>query len=453
VTTALLFTLLMSQDIFERARQRDGDRPAPTATYSGRDRLDLRVSADLQSAALTPQRGSGRIGVQADLDVDFACGKFDIGASLRSLVSKSARDEYLGAIMGLLESELTKNALVLACEASPTICQAIQHYKVQAQAMLSTNYDRCRGIEQALGDALEKQKADSIKACLEEKRRAGIPMDRALDECQGANGMRSLNGARVQEIDLLNELTKALKLTPEQEQNVQRLLSNRVTYTPRGGRGEIAKSAVEEEYRRARDRYSATWQAAVDQVERSQAPSDKTMSALAPPGAPGVSRTELAELALLPASLRDVLVSSVASQSALLEMVRRVHEVERDIEAARKLPTAGEVAIQKLERERTDLRAEVARLIETHERQNEFNRTLLAALSVARQHVATNAASALDQLALERRRAEVRRDTQKWGAGLDRQTDATAKKAQQVGPGCGNCGGTSWSFGTAGGRK
>ncbi len=440
-----------AQDIFERARDERRDPVASRTAYQGRDRVDLRMSADLRSASLSEDRGSGRVGVGTTLDFDFACGKFDVGASLRSLFSRNAREEFLGSIFGYIESELARNALVLACEASPTICQALQHYRVSANAMLGLNYDRCRAIEQAIGDSLEKERAQAIKACVEEKRRAGVPLDRALEECQNSHRVRSLTGDRVTEIDLVEELKRALRLSGDEGQDLEHFIGNRLKYTTQGGTGEITKDAVEREYVRIRERYARNWRQAVEAIEQGQKPTDEVLAGLVPPGSPKVSPTELTELTLLRPALRSVVLASIASQCALLELVRRAHEVERTLEAARKLPAASEETIKKLERERADLRAEILRLTETHERQNEFNRTLLEATSVARANVASNVTRALGQAALDERRFRVDQETQKWGGGIHLPTKASNPPA--AGPGCGDCGATSWSFGSVGARR
>lgn len=445
-------TVAAAQDVFERAREAaKQDAVRTRASYQGRERFDLALSADFPTTAPQGDRGSGRIGVSSMVDSDFACGRFDVAASLRSLFSKNAREEFLGSVMGAIESELLRNALVLACEASPTLCQALQHYRISANAMLAMNYDRCRAVEQALGDSLEKERAGAIKACVEEKRRAGLPLDEALQACRAADRLRSLSGERVMEVDLIRELRGALNLTKDEETTLQNLMGDRIKYTARGGTGEIAKGAVEKEYRRVREKYEKSWLETLDKSSKGEKPTPESFAKLVPAGSPGVSPIEFAEISLLRPALRGVVIASLASQCALLELVRTVHEVERNIEAARKLPTAGEGLIRKLERERDDLRAEIARLTETHDRQNQLNRALLDGFSVARQSAASNATSALNQLVLDERRFKVEEDTQKWGSGRSRSTkDAPAGAS---GPGCGDCGSVSWGFGSAGGRK
>ncbi|MBI2932493.1 MAG: hypothetical protein HYY16_12645 [Planctomycetes bacterium] len=440
-----------AQDIFERARQRDRDF-ATTDTYRGRDRLDLQVAADLRSASLVPDSGSGRVGVGATLDFDFACGKFDVKATLRSLFSRNMREEFLGSVMGWVESELTRNALVLACEVSPTICQALQHYRVTANAMLGMQYDRCQAIQQAVDSSLQKQQAEAINACVEEKRRAGMSMDRALEECNSPDKVRSLTGERVLEVELVEELRKALGLSNREQADVDRLLGNRVKYSAQGGSGAIAKDAVEKEYIRIRERYDKAWRDAVAAVERGATLNDAQIADLTPPGSPQVTVAEMAELTLLSPSARGVLIASVASQCALLELVRRVHEVERNIEAARKIPTADEAMIRRLERERDDLRAEVRRLRETYERQNELNKSLLQMASVGRRNIATKTAAAVSQLGATEQKREFSQTTQRWGEGSVLAGNSTQGNAPP-GSGCGNCDPTSWGFGSVGGRR
>lgn len=446
---ALMANTACAQDALERARQAVQQGPPQAAQYAGRDRADLRMPADLRYAGLHPAQGSGRIGVDATLDFDFACGNFDVGASLRSLFSKNMREEFLGSIMGYIESELVRNALVLACEASPTLCQALQHYRVNAQAMLGMNYDRCRTIQQAVDGSLERQRAEAIKACVDEKRRANpkVPLDQALYECQGADKVRSLSGDRTTELDLVEELRKALKLDEDGQGTLGNLLGDRVRHTAQGGKGEIAKSAVEEEYVRIRERYEQNWEAAVAAVSNGQTLPSDMAAGLVPPAAPPVTAGELAELALVRPPLRRVLVASVAAQSALLELVRRVHEVERNLEVARKLPSASAEFVKKLDREREDLRSELGRLVETHERQNAFNQTLLAATGVVRSDLGSRTVGALGSVAVEGRRSRIEEETQKWGSSSARNDKESA------GPGCGDCPPLTWSFGSVGGRR
>ncbi|HEV3029206.1 MAG TPA: hypothetical protein VG457_16625, partial [Planctomycetota bacterium] len=121
-----------AQDLLQRAKNDLGiGTSRSTQSYQGRDRLDLALSGDLGAGLLAPQ-GSANLGLNASLDVDFACGKFDVNANLRSLFGKEAREEFMRGILNYGLSELTGSGLTLLCEASPTACQVFQHYRINA---------------------------------------------------------------------------------------------------------------------------------------------------------------------------------------------------------------------------------------------------------------------------------------------------------------------------------
>lgn len=89
------------------------------------------------------------------------------------------REEFLGGALSSLQSELTGSALVLACYASPTVCDAIKHYRVTANTMLGMELDACRAVEWALDDVHRRTRARAIKECLDEKARQKVPIDAA----------------------------------------------------------------------------------------------------------------------------------------------------------------------------------------------------------------------------------------------------------------------------------
>ncbi|HEX7897733.1 MAG TPA: hypothetical protein VF950_08220, partial [Planctomycetota bacterium] len=99
---------LMLQDLFERDRAL---------------RRTLPPAPDLSTAR------ASRAAVEAEIRPDIGCGGFDVKASFRSLFDRNVREEFLGGALKTLERELAGSALVLACYASPTVCDAIKHYR------------------------------------------------------------------------------------------------------------------------------------------------------------------------------------------------------------------------------------------------------------------------------------------------------------------------------------
>ena len=182
--TALWLSLAL-QDLFERDRAlRRSLPPAP----------------DLSTAR------PARTAVEADVRPDIGCGGFDVKTSFRSLFDRNVREEFLGGALKSLERELAGSALVLACYASPTVCDAIKHYRVSANGMLGMELDACRSLEGVLGDERRRSQARAVKECLDERAARGEPIDRARKDCAAASELRGFDGKKAAEIDLLKDL-------------------------------------------------------------------------------------------------------------------------------------------------------------------------------------------------------------------------------------------------------
>src|SRR5205085_999886 len=82
------------------------------------------------------------------------------------------------------------SALVLACYASPTVCDAIKHYRISANSMLGMELDSCRSLEQSLAGVQRQSQARAIKECLDEKARQGVPLDEAQKACRKSPELR-----------------------------------------------------------------------------------------------------------------------------------------------------------------------------------------------------------------------------------------------------------------------
>jgi len=315
-----------------------------------------------------PQRASIEIG--GNPGVDFACGNFDPKASFRFLFDRNVREEYLGGLLSSLQAELAGSALVLACYASPTVCDAIKHYRVTANAMLGMELDACRAVEQAVDDPLRRTRARAIKECLDGKARQGMPLDTAQRECLQASRVRGLDGKPVEEIDLLKELGLPESLVPS------------LRIGPGGLRVESRGTEVAEAFEAKRKAVLEAWEAGV------RDPAKAPLEGLGP-----VTRAELEQVALMDAPRRQAAVQSVASAKALADLVREAHEVERALEA-REFVAAPEVR-EELERRRALLRGEVARLLERFEAERRLNAAVAEAQAAAAADVARKAAERL----------------------------------------------------------
>jgi hypothetical protein len=388
-----------AQDLIQRAKQdlRFGVG-AGTQNYQGRDRLDLAISGDLGAGLLSPPQGQASLGLNASLDADFACGKFDIHANLRSLFGKEAREEFMKGILNYALSELTGSGLTLLCEASPTACQVFQHYRVNANEMLKVNYNWCQAIQQGVDSGLQKSQAAAIKACIDEKRQQGRTMDQALQACQNSNKMLSFGGLQVINLSVLGELSRGLKLSPEDQKRASFLI-NDVTLTTSGVSGQIRSDVIPQAFLKRRDQYLGAWDDALSQAKDDQSIARKTLEALSPPGAPPVLPDEVKEIGRLSPTRQRLFVSQMASTSALLSLTVDIQWLERLLQASRKDPTIDQNFLKWLESELADLRRQLEQMRELATEQSRYQKAL-AELSEAGQRKvredAANAFSAID---------------------------------------------------------
>lgn len=375
MSSALLLLLLVPQDLFERD-------------------LARRLAPDVDLSGLKPKRAS----IELSAGADFACGSFDFKTSFKSLFDRNVKEEFLGSGLGGVQRDLAGSALVLACYASPTVCDAIKHYRVSAGTMLGMEMDACRSLEGAVEDGRRRSQARAIKECLEEKARQGVPLHEARRACARADRIPGLDGRPVKEIDLNKELGIPESLMPP------------LTLGAGSIRGESRPAAVAEAYDSKRRACLEAWATAL--ADPSRAP----MERLGP-----VSRSEVELLALMDPARREVALRSVASATALADLVREAHEAERSLEAA-ELAASPEVR-EELQRRRTQLRAEISRLTERFESERRLNAAVADAQAVAEADVAERARKNL----APRRIAEVRdaalEAAKPWGCEVKRKKE------------------------------
>jgi len=409
---------LGAQDLLDRSRRAGGaEAPVRASVYQGRDRLDLRVGASFPTATLE-DRKEARIGIEASLESDFACGKFDLKANLRSLLTREAREDFLDTLIGAVESELLYNGLVLACEASPTACQAFQHFRVNANALLGIGYDRCQAVESGIRDGLQGAQARSIKDCLAERQREGKTLDQALEACNRTQGMRALGGGKVAVFDLGQELEKALGLPAGETRDLGTLLSQ-LRVRPDGVSGEIRAEAVLAEYARLEKAYREAWTKATEAAAANpEAPPDpETAGKLQPPDAPGPLPVNVRDIAGLPAPERGIYLRWLAGLAALQDLERRVQKIERYLMAAMQVPQADEGTVRRMERELASLRLQMRHVDESVRREEAHNQALLEVIRAAEARQRDRAATSIARAksAEESRRLE-EQSAPKYGA-------------------------------------
>ena len=355
-----------------------------------RDRgLRGRLSPQVDLSGVTPLRAS----VNRSSSPDFACGSFDIRSSFRSLFDRNVKEEFIGQALPALQSQLAGSPLVLACYASPTVCDAIKHYRVSANSLLGMELDACRGLEQAVGDVRRSAHARALKECLDRKARQGVPLDRARQACRRDGGLTGLDGSRVERIDLLEEL------------GIPDLLGQPFVLDGDGLRAESRATAVVEAYEEKRRELLSAWE---------EATRDSTVPA--PDILGPVTPAEVERIALMEPARRDAVIRSLASATALTELVRDVHQVERALESG-ELIAAPELR-EEMERRRKQLRAEIGRLMETFEMERRLQRALSEARIAAESDVANRVRRNLASRRQGERARAVSESFRPWGCEI-----------------------------------
>lgn len=365
-----------AQDLFQRAAQAGRPSGADIDVYRGRDRVDLRMGADLLPEMARKRVGTAELGVGGSLDVDFACGKFDAYGSLRSAFGKEARSEFANGLVNYALSEITGSALTLLCEASPTACQVFQHHRINAGAMLKVDYDWCGAVTQGVETGLQSAQANAIKECLAEKQRQGMPLDDAKRACQNASAMRGFGGLKVSEIRLVDELVRALKLGPADQKLAKEYLSD-VGYSTRGASGTLRPSAVSDAFERRRQEKYGAWEQAFAEAASTGTISPEVREKLGPKGARQMLTEDLRQVARLSRTEHGLFLWHMATEAAFFEVELEVANLERWLATLRRDPQADRGTVEQVERQLTDLRSEMNQLRDLRRAEEGWNRELL----------------------------------------------------------------------------
>jgi len=354
VTTLIL--ILCAQDLFERS----GQRPRSETRVSP-DRLDLRAGPRVDGTGTVRP---ATVALNLDIAPDLGCGRFDLQASFTSVFNKNIREELLGALIARARSELASSAMVFLCQMSPTVCDAIKHYRITAQDFLQMQYGACQSIEQ-LADGADRQiRARAMKECLQRKQAEGAPLDEAMRACQGSVELRGLRGQPVREIDLVKEVSLALGLSGDARTLLDEFMS-KLTLSARKLGGDVKLRAIDDRYGRKRREYAVALTGAIEIALRGPVP-QATLDKLAPGGAPPVTNDELQRLASMDGVDREIVVSMLASAMALAQIVREAGEVQSTLASAWTIATDKGLR-DTLESEARRIEGDVRRLKEAFE--------------------------------------------------------------------------------------
>ena len=353
IAAVVVILLAPCQDAWERLTK----DLMPIDTVKAKGRLDLRIGPSLESSRCTVVPAK----ISADLKImpDFACGRFDVSASYKSTFTKAFREELLGSLIASARVEIAGSAMVLACQMSPTICDAMKHYKIVASEALALQFGQCRSLEAGASGIFDGLRARAIKQCLADLQAEGFTLDEALHRCQSSRHLRGLLGGKVEEINLVKEVTKALKLPKDAEGILMEILGD-AAWRESGRNGAIHIRPIGALFERLRLEFEVSWtRAAADPMK---AGNEK----LVPAGAPPATEFEVQRVSALPEAERRLVISSLSSSLSLQETSRRLGEVQAALEAAGSV--AQDPALEKrLAEESRRLEAEFRRLKEEYE--------------------------------------------------------------------------------------
>jgi hypothetical protein len=424
LTLAIQITVLMAmaasapahaQDLFQRSAEIGRGPSAQTEVYRGRDRIDLRMGGELLPELTRRTSGTAELGLSGTLDMDFACGKFDVNASLKSLFGKEARSEFTRGLIEYALSEITGSALTLLCEASPTACQVFQHHRVNANAMLKVNHDWCRSVEQGIDTGLQSAQASAIKDCLAEKQRQGMAVDDAKHACQTPSTLRGFGGIKVSEIRIVDELTRALNLSSQDQKLAKQYLSD-VAYSTRGASGTIRPSAVSDAFeQRRQDKYTA-WEQAFAEAASTGTISPDIREKLGPKGARQMLVEDLRQVASLSPAQHGLFLWHMATEAAFFEVELEVTNVERWLATLRRDPQADRGTVQLVERQLADLQSEMAQLRQLRQAEEGWNRELLRMTETLQRQAVTKTTTEAYREVANQKGDQVLRQLPRFGA-------------------------------------
>lgn len=406
MNVAIVLLALLGQDLWQKARP-----PAvPMHSSRTRERLDLSMGPLVDPSKCTIKPGS--VGIDVKISPDFACGTFDVAAGFRSVFNKNLREELLGAILEQARAELASSAMVLACQISPTLCDAMKHYKILSSEALAMNFQQCRAVEAASAGLAEGLRARAIKQCLAEQQAKGVPLDEALKACQRADELRDAEGRKVKEIDVVREAGKALGLSGDSEGLLQQVAGG-LKLGEASMTGRLRVRPVAEMFEQSRMQLEASWMEAMAEVLAGRAPA---LEKLTPPGAPPVTRAEVQRLAFLSEGERGVALRTLTSAFALQDVVRKIYEVVGALMAAF-AGTPDPARKKELEEKSKELLDELRRLREEQEVWDYAAHMRMKVDALARGKIDGRAATAAGSWRSEAGRREEAQATAPWGGG------------------------------------
>jgi hypothetical protein len=412
------------QDLFERKTQRS---ESPTVEVrSGQDGLYARVAPDFDYQAFDKDRGSSRTGGGVDFDYDFACGRFDLRSSLKNLLSREFRDEFISDLLNAGEGYLAASGLNLLCQSSPTLCNVFKHHRASANLLLAVDYDKCRAMEQVLQNDTQRTRARILKECLERKLRENpnVPIDEAYEACLKSDEIRNFRGEYVKEINLVEDLSKYFQIDGDRKGDLEQIFGKaRVSSKGVSDQASLV-DAVGGMYNAAKRGYIEAWSQALRDIGAGREPAQDLCNRLAPEGA-RLGPDDVRHINLLPDWKRDLLVRALSSLFGYYETIHRVAAVESLLSELEASGKSGALK-DKLAKDRDRLKEERERMKNEFEAARQVQQAIVAGKDEVEAHVATvlsNKVGALQQ------QIESERIQKEFGAPWGQFKDRPASKS------------------------
>jgi hypothetical protein len=389
---------LRAQDLFER-KKKDSDSTA-LEVRSGQEGLHARIAPDFDYQALDKDRGSSRTGGGVDFDYDFACGRFDLRSSLKNLLSREFRDEFVTDLLNAGEGYLASSALNLLCQSSPTLCNVFKHHRASANLLLGLGYDKCRAMEQVLQNDAQRTRARILKDCMERKLRENpnVPIDEAYEACLKSDEIRNFRGEFVKEINLVEDLSKYFQIEGQRKGDLEQIFG-KARVSSKGVTDQASLvDAVGSMYTSTKRAYLDAWGQALRDVAAGRESAHGLYEQLSPEGV-RLGPDDVRQINLLPDWKRDLLIRALASLFAYYETIRRIAAVESLLSELEASGKSGALK-DKLAKDRERLREERERMKSEFEAARQVQQAIVAGRDEVEAHVATilqNKVGALQQ--------------------------------------------------------
>ncbi|MBI4575574.1 MAG: hypothetical protein HY722_04850 [Planctomycetes bacterium] len=334
----------------------------------------------VQTARLGPRQNL--LDIRAKLSPPGAgCGAFDFLTNYRYLFNQHAAENYLKSIT---TNVVAAAPLVVACYASPTLCDAFKHFKTMANLSIDTAYARCDAVQDAVLDwgsnLYNKQKAE----CLDEKGAQGVPLEEALRACSGVHEIANLSGRKQGEVNLIDDAFDYMKDPDPAHRTLARHVFGDLTVRADGQVFSTrAKGGIRIIYNTTLDEKVDRWQRLLSRVKAGRPVDPTDLRDLSTPALP-ITEEVVQSVASLAPSKQAVAVSSIASATAMAEVQSRVHQLDEKLagvqtDAARTNPDL----VEQLRTERTRVAEQLENMLREERQSAQLAQTVLSVLREA----------------------------------------------------------------------